>query len=132
MGKYIRYSTAAIIKKQDKILIARRKQGGALSNKWELPGGKVEKGETLQAALSREIEEELGIKIKIGKIFHTGYFKNRNKVYKLFVFCAEYHTGDIRLQEHAQIEWVKPADLQYYDFAGSDKPVVEKLQLLNR
>lgn len=130
MGKYIRYSTAAIIKKQDKILIARRKQGGALSDKWELPGGKVEKGETLRAALAREIEEELGINIKIGKLFHSGYFKNRNKVYKLFVFWAEYHTGDIKLKEHADIEWVTTAELQYYDFASSDKPVVERLMQL--
>src|ERR671927_100890 len=64
MGREAVVVVAGILLKQDRVLICQRKPGGAFPLKWEFPGGKVEPGEDLVAALERELEEELGIRIE--------------------------------------------------------------------
>ena len=66
--------TAAVIEKDGKILIARRKRDDSQAGKWEFPGGKLEAGETPEACLKRELREELGIETEVGAFFCSSRF----------------------------------------------------------
>ena len=66
--------TAAILVKDDKILLAKRPANDRLPNKWELPGGKIEDGETPEVCLQRELFEEFGIKVKVADFFCSSVF----------------------------------------------------------
>jgi len=97
---------AAIIKKGDHYLIAKRSKEKYMGLKWEFPGGKVEKNETFKDALSREILEELNVNIEI-----------HNKVAE-----ERYQDEEINivLSEHEAIEWVKKQDFLKYEFVPGD------------
>jgi len=120
--------TAAVIENDGNILIAKRKRGGRLGGKWEFPGGKLEKGETPEQCLKRELLEELGLVTEIGELI----CKNEHSytpewTIKLMAYRATIISGIFNLNDHEEIKWVKPADLANYDFPEADKPIVEKL-----
>lgn len=114
-------STAAIILKDNKILLGKRKPGGTLGNKWEFPGGKTEQQETPEHGLKRELIEELGINIEIKDFIGEIIFKNNNKDYKLLVFYCIYLSGEIFNYEHAKISWFSPKKVKNLDLADSDR-----------
>jgi len=118
---------AGIIIKNGKILIARRKQGSRLAGKWEFPGGKLEPNETPEECLYREIIEELGIKIKVGKFFCSSKYSYEHISVELLVYMAVYLTGDLFLTDHDVAKWVTKSELNSYDFADADISVVKKL-----
>jgi 8-oxo-dGTP diphosphatase len=119
--------TAAILDKDGKILIAKRKKDDPLKKKWEFPGGKVEPGETPEECLVRELEEELGIKSKIGRFVCSSQYKYPHISIDLLAYTVEYISGEFRAIDHEEIKWVKPSELNLYDFPEADKPIMEKL-----
>ena len=119
--------TAAVIEKDGKILIARRKQKDPLGGKWEFPGGKLESGETPEACLRRELREELGIETSVEEFVCSSRFVYRHITIELLVYRTSYVSGEIRLNEHDRVKWVLPEELKDYDFSEADKPVVRKL-----
>ena len=119
--------TAGIIKKNEKILIARRKSGKHLAGFWEFPGGKQEEHETPEECLKREIREELGIEIRVKSHFMDSIFHYPEKSIRLVVFRAEYLSGEVVLTDHDKAEWVAVNELRQYDFAPADKPIVAAL-----
>lgn len=119
--------TAAIIRKGDKILIAQRCAGGKLANKWEFPGGKVEDGEEPEAALQREIMEELGIEIEVGDIAAVITEKEeRRNIILLYYYCYPL-SGSPRALGCQDYRWVRITDLKAFDFAPADAKMVNKL-----
>lgn len=118
---------AAILEREGKILIAKRKKDDPLKGKWEFPGGKVEPNETPQECLIRELEEELGIKAKIKNFVCSSQYKYPHLSINLLVYTAEYISGELHAKEHEEIKWVKPEDLKLYDFPAADKPIIEKI-----
>jgi len=78
---------AALIKKKDKILVCQRKENDVFGLKWEFPGGKIKKGETLKQAIKREIREELGIEIRTKRLMHI--FEDRMGIFKIKVYLFE-------------------------------------------
>jgi len=118
--------TAAIIKKDNKFLIAKRKEGH-LANKWEFPGGKLENKETPEDCLKRELYEEFGIQTIIGKYLATSIYDYQHIKIKLMAYEVEYVSGEFRLNDHKEIKWVKKEDLSMYDFAPADIPIVKKI-----
>ena len=119
--------TAAIIEKEGKILIARRKQGLYLAGKWEFPGGKVEKGETPEACLRRELREEFGIEVELGDFITASEFDYGDIHIRLLAYHVYYRSGDFILTDHSEVHWVLKSELMNYDFAEADKPIVLRL-----
>jgi 8-oxo-dGTP diphosphatase len=115
---------AAIIRKGDEILIARRYAGdGPEGGKWEFPGGKIEPGERPEDALVREINEELGIVVKAGEPYATIPHTN----ILLMVFLADYVSGKVENKGCQDSKWVRKDELAGFVFAAPDLPVVKKL-----
>ena len=119
--------TAAIIERNGKILIAKSSANGSLPNKWEFPGGTVEKNETPQACLKREMQEEFGINISVGTILGESIYHYDHGSIKLMAYRAYWESGKIVLNDHADYRWVSAKQLVEYNFAPADIPFVEKL-----
>ncbi len=102
---------AALMKRQGRVLVGQRPQGGSLPGTWEFPGGKIELGENPEGALKRELKEELGVEAEIGplKFVDTHTY---GKVGILFLFFeVKYWTGQIKTQQHLDLRWVTPKEL---------------------
>ena len=120
--------TAAIIITDNKVLIAERAPGENLAGKWEFPGGKIEEGESPRECLKREILEELEIDIEVKDLFGESIYAYHSGTIKLMAFWCQWISGDFRLSVHSRIEWVTRQQLELYDFAPADIPLVEKLR----
>ena len=119
--------TAAVIEKNNQILIAQRRKDKNLGLKWEFPGGKIDKNETPEECLFRELEEEFGIQTKVGKFIINSIYKYPNIEIDLMAYHVEYLSGEFKLIDHERIEWVSKDDLLKFDFAEADLPIIEKL-----
>jgi len=119
--------TAAVIEKDGKILIAKRKAGDRLGGKWEFPGGKLGRGETPEECLRRELKEELDIDAEIGEFICSTRFRYWLVPLELLVYKVRYLAGEFKALDHDEIAWVRPSELGAYDFVKADVRVVGKL-----
>ncbi len=118
--------TCAIIEKEGRVLVVRRSKTMSLPLKWEFPGGKVNKGETEEESIIREIKEELELDIKISKKLNSSIFDYPNMSIKLIPFIAEQVGGRLRLNEHAAFKYLVKDDLMSLDWAEADIPIVKE------
>jgi 8-oxo-dGTP diphosphatase len=119
--------TAAIFRKDGKVLIARRKPGISSPELWEFPGGKVEPEETPERCLERELKEEFDIKARAGRLAATGRGVIREGPFELLAFEVEHLSGEFRLHSHDEIRWVMPEDLAGYELPPADREIVAEL-----
>lgn len=120
--------TAAVIERDGKVLIARRKKGDRMGGKWEFPGGKLAPNETPEACLARELREELGIDAEVGAFICSCRFSYLLVPLELLVYKARIVSGEARALDHDELAWVEPRDLGKYDLVKADVEVVEKLK----
>jgi 8-oxo-dGTP diphosphatase len=120
---------AAIIKKEDKFLIARKKQGKPLAGLWEFPGGKMELGETPEESLIRELKEEMNVTISVGKYLGETIYDYGNVVVRLKAYICSLDHGDIKLTDHDEFQWVTLEEFEKYNLAPADIPFINKLKL---
>ena len=111
---------AAIIKKKQFYFIVQRNKEKYMGLKWEFPGGKVDPGETLSQALSREIHEELNINIRVHEKLAQEKYKDNEINIMLHYFLCSIIDGTIKLNEHEAMEWVEKKDFDKYDFVAGD------------
>ena len=111
---------AAIIKKKGSYFIAQRNKEKYMGLKWEFPGGKVDPGETLSEALSREIHEELNINIRVHEKLAQEKYKDNEINIVLHYFLCSIIDGTIKLNEHEAMKWVEKKDFDKYDFVEGD------------
>jgi 8-oxo-dGTP diphosphatase len=124
--------TAAIIVRNGKILVARRKPGSKLEGYWEFPGGKLDPNETPEACLKREIHEELGIRdLVIERHFITTLHSYSFAEIELIVYLCKSESlpshSDARDIAHDALEWASLNELDHYQWAPADVPAVQKL-----
>ena len=127
MKKHIEV-VAAVIKKGDKYFCAQRKDAGELARKWEFPGGKVEKNEKLEAALERELEEELNLKVRINGFITTVNHEYVGFNLTMHAFLCSTDITDIKLNEHLDSKWLTLDEMMHLDWAAADLPIIEKLK----
>jgi 8-oxo-dGTP diphosphatase len=119
--------TAAVLEKDGKVLIAKRKKGDRMGGKWEFPGGKLDLGETPEECLKRELKEELDIETEIGEFICSCKFSYFLVPLELLVYKAKYISGEVKALEHDEVLWVSPSELTQYDFVKADVVVMQKL-----
>jgi len=125
--KQVRTVTAAVIERDGKVLVARRKPELVAGGFWEFPGGKLEAGETPERGLARELAEELGVPARVGEHLCTVPFSGEIASFELVVFRTELLGEDLRLTDHDEIRWLSPRDMDEAEFSKPDRPVVRLL-----
>jgi len=96
----------------------------ALPLKWEFPGGKIDQGESREECLRRELVEELGINVSVGKSLPPATHDYAAFTVTLYPFICSIVSGEIVLHEHAEISWLHPEELHILDWAEADLPVI--------
>jgi 8-oxo-dGTP diphosphatase len=120
--------TAAIIIKDQKVLITQRHPDDAMGGKWEFPGGKIENGETPEACLRRELYEELGIVTEVHNLYAISKHAYPHFTIELLAYNVTIQSGQLTLHDHNDYRWASISDLDSFDFSDADKPIVEKLR----
>jgi 8-oxo-dGTP diphosphatase len=122
-------AAAALIDTDGRVLICRRPEGKTMSGLWEFPGGKVEAGETPEAALMRELGEELGIEIGARCLAPLSFVSHDYGDFHLLMplFVARKWDGIPRPLEGQELKWVLPQELAGYPMPPADLPLVAAL-----
>ena len=113
----------------EKIIFATQRGYGEFKDGWEFPGGKVEPGETSQAALKREIMEELETEIEVGDLIETIEYDYPTFHLSMDCFWAEIVKGDLVLREHEAAKWLTKDELESVDWLPADLGLVEKVRV---
>lgn len=118
---------AGIVRREGRILLSQRKPGAHLGLKWEFPGGKLEKGETPQQALERELSEELGVVTRTGRIFDVEVQNRKDAEILMLFFFSELVEGEPKCVDCNALRWATPEQLLAYDLAPADARVAARL-----
>lgn len=113
----------------EKMIFATQRGYGEFKDGWEFPGGKVEPGETPQAALKREIMEELETEIEVGDLIETIEYDYPTFHLSMDCFWAEIVKGDLVLREHEAAKWLTREQLESVDWLPADLGLVEKVRV---
>jgi 8-oxo-dGTP diphosphatase len=118
---------AAAIRRSERYLIGKRLPGGSAGELWEFPGGKVEPGESPEAALLREIREELGVEIELGPFIGRSELRSPERLLILDLYSARWLSGEFEARAHLELAWVEAASFDRYSFAPADRPLLPML-----
>jgi len=115
----------AIVVRDGKILICQRKENDSFGGYWEFPGGKREKGETLEQALAREMQEELAIRVQPLHAFAPVVHDYKTAVVTLYPFLCHLESGEPQLIECQAAHWIAPPELRNYRFPPANEGLIE-------
>lgn len=116
-----------IIEKNHRYLIAKRSEGSDLGF-YEFPGGKVEKNETFQQALIRELKEELNLDVTIKKHILDFDDEREDKIIHLHAYLCHIQSGNLSLSAHSEIQWIQLHEVFNYPFQEADQVLLNYLQ----
>lgn len=120
----IEVAAGLVLDEAGRLLACRRPEGKHLGGKWEFPGGKVEIGESPAAALVRELEEELGVTVEIGRALTPVVWDYGRGPIRLHPFVCRIVAGEVHPHEHEEIRWCESEELPALDWAAADVPIL--------
>lgn len=129
--KQIKVAVGVLVADRDgipQVLIARRPVGTVFTGFWELPGGKVKPGETLNGCLEREFREELGLTIRVGAVLRTVEHVYDYGQVRLHAFLCTRVDGeplDLQVAEH---RWIRPSELRQYQFPPANAELIVAIE----
>ncbi|MFV0474963.1 MAG: (deoxy)nucleoside triphosphate pyrophosphohydrolase [Pikeienuella sp.] len=128
--KLVLVAAVALIDRDGRVLLARRPEGKSLAGLWEFPGGKVEPGETPEAALIRELHEELGIGTWRSCLAPLSFASHSYEDFHLLMplFACRKWEGVASPREGQELKWVRPGALGDYPMPPADRPLVAMLR----
>jgi len=119
---------AALMLRGNEVLICQRRADQPMALQWEFPGGKIEPGESPEAALARELDEELGIQAAIGsRVTHIRHNYRHGGAVDLQFFAVYEFKGEIENRIFKEVRWVKLEELPTYDFLAADRGLIRDL-----
>lgn len=124
----MKHVVAALITRDNKILVCQRTRHQTLPLKWEFPGGKIEPGESPEVALRRELEEELGILAEIGRkvaVIEHRYDNGASVVLQFYL--VERFSGEIQNRIFRDVRWASREEMPSYDFLEADVALVKDI-----
>ena len=123
-------SAVALIDADGRVLLAQRPEGKSMAGLWEFPGGKVEPGETPEAALIRELHEELGIDTHASCLAPLTFASHAYEAFHLLMplFACRRWQGTPESREGQALAWVRPQDLRKYPMPPADVPLIPILR----
>lgn len=128
--KMVLVAAVALVDADGRVLLAQRPEGKSMAGLWEFPGGKIEQGETPEAALIRELQEELGIDTWASCLaplsFASHAYADFHLLMPLFI-CRKWQ-GQPQSREGQALKWVRPADLRNYPMPAADLPLIPVLR----
>lgn len=121
--------TAAIICKDGKFLICQRPKGKNCELLWEFPGGKIEPGETGEQCIVREIQEELGVTLRVLRKLTDVVYKYPDRTVHLHFYITEIESGELVRKEHNAFTWITEVDILNYQFCPADAKMLSHTDL---
>lgn len=118
---------AGLVVRDGLVLITQRRADQPLPLQWEFPGGKVEPAESPVAALVRELREEIGVGVEVGRIWDVLFHAYDAFDLVMLVYACRLVEGEPRAVEVADLAWVPPGELSRWDILPADRPLVERL-----
>ena len=130
MAKLLLVAACALIDRDGRVLLARRREGGSMGGLWEFPGGKLKNDETPEAALIRELAEELGIETQASCLAPAAFASWGSEEFHLLMplFVCRKWSGTPSPHEHDALEWVRKEELLRYDMPPADRPLAAQLR----
>jgi 8-oxo-dGTP diphosphatase len=128
--KLVLVVAVALVDPDGRVLLAQRPEGKAMAGLWEFPGGKVEPGESPEAALMRELDEELGIETWSSCLAPLSFASHAYDAFHLLMplYVCRKWAGEPKRREHAALRWVRPRDMGSYPMPPADLPLLPALR----
>ena len=118
---------AALIRAGDRFLLTQRLEDTHLGGLWEFPGGKVEEGESLETTLRREIQEELGVKVEVGRPYLEQTHQYPDRRVHLHFFECRILEGSPECRQAAALMWARPEEMAGLELPEANRELVRKL-----
>jgi len=118
---------AGFVRKGKMVLVGQRPENHSLAGQWEFPGGKIESGETPEAALARELSEELGIEADVGelKLACTHHYGDVNIL--ILFYEILFWKGEPKAKHHLMLEWIEPQDLMTRQIPEANRKILDRI-----
>jgi 8-oxo-dGTP diphosphatase len=118
---------AAIIRRNGRLLIARRKKGDRFEGLWEFPGGKLEPEEKPEECLAREMKEEFGVEVRVGEFLGSVRYTSSSLSVELSAYAVIHISGALHLYDHDEVRWVSPDECRSFALTEPDRILLDQL-----
>lgn len=118
---------AGFLKKDGKILVGQRPENNSLAGQWEFPGGKIELGESPEQALTRELNEELGIEAEVGELKMACSHTYGDVGILILFYEIKYWKGEPKAKHHMMLEWIYPEELKLRPIPEANRKILDRI-----